>query len=72
VEWRLPSTRLEAKLTDDRLDDLVVYRPFASALLVDGVPESGLLRDRQRLRALIDSARARYQAMLLPSSGSGR
>jgi hypothetical protein len=63
---------LETKLTDERLDDLVVYRPFASQLLVDGVPESGLLRDRQRLRALIDSARARYQAVLPASSASGR
>jgi hypothetical protein len=63
---------LEAKLTDERLDDLVVYRPFKSELLVDGVPKEGLLRDRQRLRVLIESARARYQAMLPASSGRGR
>lgn len=55
---------LEAQLSDDRLDELVVYRPFASELLVDGVTKSRLLGDRQRLRALIETARARYQAML--------
>ncbi len=55
---------LEAQLTDARIDELVVFRPFADELLVDGVPESALVRDRETLRGLIEKARAHYRAML--------
>jgi hypothetical protein len=58
----------EALLPDERLDELVVFRPFADQLLVDGVPAQALRRDREDLRALIDSARAHYRAMLAPRS----
>jgi hypothetical protein len=55
---------LESQLTTERLDELVVFRPFAGTLLVDGVPAAALRRDRQTLRGLIDSARAHYRALL--------
>jgi hypothetical protein len=54
---------LEARLADERLDELLVYRPLAGQLLVDGVPESGLRRDREALRTVIAAARAHYRAM---------
>ena len=59
---------LEARLTDERLDELVVYRPFASELLVDGVPEEALRRDREGLRGLIDAARAHYRRLAAAAS----
>lgn len=63
---------LEARLADERLDELVVFRPFAGELLVDGVPAQALRRDRAPLRALIDSARAHYRTILdgAPAGGS--
>lgn len=51
---------LEARLADERLDELVVLRPFASRLLIDGVPADALRRDRPALRAAIDAARRHY------------
>jgi hypothetical protein len=54
---------LEARLSDERLDELVVFRPFAGLLLIDGVPAPALRRDRPALRALIESARQRYRAL---------
>jgi hypothetical protein len=56
--------RLEAQLSDERLDELVVFRPLAGALLIDGVPAEALRRDRPALRALIESARAHYRSVL--------
>lgn len=55
---------LEAQLTDERIDELVVYRPLSKELLVDGVPEAALQRDRKTLRSLIDEARSHYRSML--------
>jgi hypothetical protein len=55
---------LEARLTDARIDELIVFRPFAGELLVDGVPKPTLLHDREALQMLIDKARAHYRAML--------
>lgn len=55
---------LEARLATDRIDELLVYRPLAGELLVDGVPEAAVVRDRDALRALINKARAHYRALL--------
>ena len=55
---------LEARLDDERLDELLVYRPFASVLLIDGVPEEALRRDRPALRSLIADAREHYRELL--------
>jgi hypothetical protein len=55
---------LEARLADERLSELVVWRPFPGALLIDGVPEEALRRDRPQLREAIASARAYYRALL--------
>jgi hypothetical protein len=63
--------QLRAKLPDERLDELVVFRPFPEEILVDGVSASDLRRDRQTLTTLIDSATAHYRAMLAGSSGGG-
>jgi hypothetical protein len=61
--------QLRAKLPDERLDELVVFRPFSEKILVDGVSASDLRRDRQALTALIDSATAHYRSVLAKSSG---
>lgn len=63
--------QLRAKLSDERLDELVVFRPFPEEILVDGVSASDLRRDRKRLTELIDSAQAHYRAMLARSGGGG-
>jgi hypothetical protein len=60
--------QLRAKLADERLDELVVFRPFSEEILVDGVPASDLRRDRLALTALIDSATAHYRSVLAESS----
>ena len=54
---------LEARLGDERIDELVVYRPLPGELLVDGVPRSQIVHDREALRALIEKARAHYKAL---------
>jgi hypothetical protein len=60
---------LRSKLSDERLDELVVFRPFPEEILVDGVSASDLRRDRPRLTALIDSATEHYRAQLARSGG---
>lgn len=60
--------QLRAKLADERLDELVVFRPFSEELLVDGVPAADLRRDRQALTALIDAAAAHYRSVPTASS----
>jgi hypothetical protein len=55
--------QLETRLMDERLDELVVFRPFAGSLLVDGVPAAALRHDRETLRGLIDAARAHYRGL---------
>ena len=60
--------RLRAKLSDERLGELVVFRPFPEEILVDGVSAPDLRRDRERLTALIDSATAHYRAVLAASA----
>ena len=60
---------LRARLPDERLDELVVFRPFPEEILVDGVPASDLRRDRQTLTALIDSATAHYRSLLAETNG---
>jgi hypothetical protein len=56
---------LAAQLTDDRLEELVVWRPFAGTLLIDGVPADALRRDRPALLAVIAEARRHYERLLL-------
>ncbi|MBW2270161.1 MAG: CehA/McbA family metallohydrolase [Deltaproteobacteria bacterium] len=62
--WIARLDAFEAQLADDRLEELVVYRPFAGTLLIDGVPAEALRRDRPELLRLIAKARKEYAGKL--------
>ncbi len=70
--WISRLDALEASLSDEHFEELLVFRPFASRLLIDGVPAEALRRDRPALRALIASARGYYRNLLAgPGAESG-
>jgi len=54
---------LEARLADERLEELLVWRPLPGLLLVDGVSEQALRRDRDGLRERIAEGRHHYEAL---------
>ncbi len=62
--WLARLDALETRLADENFEELLVLRPFAGGLLIDGVPAEALRRDRPALRALIASARDYYRNLL--------
>jgi hypothetical protein len=62
--WIARLDALAAQLADDRLEELVVWRPLAGTLLIDGVPAEDLRRDRPALLAVIAEARRHYERLL--------